>query len=126
MPPAGDLQRCQPQRGQRAGGGIHANLRIEHHVRSILRYLIQPAARRLWALYESIDLVACPARLGVGDRTGVVEKDLELAPIHMLDDAAQDHVPYRVLPHLPAHHDDADAIARRFNAAITTYRRLPE
>ena len=100
-PPAGDLQRCQPQRGQRAGGEMHADLGIEHYVRSILRYLIQPVARRALGPVRIDRPGPVPERLLVGDRTGVVDKDLELPPVNMPDDAAQDHVPYRVLPHLP-------------------------
>ena len=72
----------------------------EEDVGPVVIELIQPSFDRLRPLYKPIDAVPRPLGFGILERTRVIEMNFEALPIHVRNDAPQNHVPHGVLPHL--------------------------
>jgi hypothetical protein len=105
------LNRRQTQRGESAGGRVHPYFGVEQDVGLVVTDLNQPLLDRLRSLYKSIDLVFRPFGLGILEGTCVVEKDFEALPIHVRNDALQNHVPHGVPADLTADDQEAHASA---------------
>src|SRR5258708_30488757 len=110
MSPTDDLERRQPQSGQRTGVRIHSDFGIEDHVGSRLGDLSEPKLQGFGPLHEASYLHTGPVRFLIDSRTGVIEKYLEFPWIQVRNQAKQYDLADWMPLDLSTHHSYADTL----------------
>src|ERR1700737_1811733 len=125
MSPTGDLERRQPQSGQRTGVRVHSDFGIEDHVGSRPGDLSQPILQGFGPLHEASDLRTGPIRFLIDSRTGVIEKYFEFPCIQVRKQAAQYDFPDWMPLDLPTHYGYPDTGPTRLRSSFEATQRSP-
>jgi len=104
----GKTQRRQPRRNR-----IHADFRIDQHVRPIGQDPLAPVSERHRALDKTIEHRNSGRGIGILPDRGVVAVNLEPVAIDLADPALYRHLPYRVTPEMAADDTDPDLLSHR-------------
>ena len=99
-------------RAELAGARVHADVRIDQHVRGILRNLLAPALDWQRALDEAVAQLARRLGLAVLRRRRVIAEHLELFAIELRKAPLDQELPDRVTAKQPGDNADSHPLAR--------------